>query len=60
MDGGMKISQYFHSFLPCWNEANLSFHESSIEWHVQEDVQAFDIFLSLLSDFSTLSNEVNT
>ncbi len=37
MDGGMKESQYFHSPLPCWSEANLLFHESSIEWHVQED-----------------------
>jgi hypothetical protein len=37
MDGGMKESPYFHSPLPCWSEANLLFHESSIEWHVQED-----------------------
>jgi hypothetical protein len=48
MDGGMKESQYFHSLLPCWSEANLLFHESSIEWHVQEDVQAFDIFLAFV------------
>jgi hypothetical protein len=45
MDGGMKESQYFHSPLPGWSEANLLFHESSIEWYVLKDVKAFDIFL---------------
>jgi hypothetical protein len=48
MDGGMKESQYFHSPLPCWSEANLLFHESFIEWHLQEDDQAFDIFLAFV------------